>query len=272
MNCKKCGAPLSKDDLICKNCGEVVDSIKTNNQDTENNQTVAVPVKEEKKEAREHKRSGSNVVTKIILIILILAIGGILLYFALPEIKTILGINEDNNNNTNIPVKTTNTIYYQGYSLELPNNYKFLIGTKYLTITNSGETWALTVKIIDKDYDQIMDMKDDITEMYSSSNITLSNMSEKTINNKDFITMELEKNATKFLLALTKYNDKIFVFSLNDRNNANGYNYNVLESMVPVILNTKQVDQTTVFYSNEDNTYIKEIENMAPLFEEIIEQ
>ena len=262
MNCRKCGSELFEGDVFCPNCGEPV---KANVQAERN-----MGGREEREQDYNNTQSkGINLVVLILIIVLVIAlIGGII--FAIVKLTSKDTDNTKNVVSTNTVSETNNTIVsnvnypngqvennvsyykvkYNNFTLSIPDNMEYYLGTDGLNIANEEETWVTQLSIIDGNFMNLKSKLSTLTNYYTQKGLTVVKGPElKNINGQELVTTEISYQQENMLVTFHRLNSMNMAISVII-NQANGFDYDVLEKISTIVASAKFEQESTNIKGN----------------------
>lgn len=277
MNCKNCGAPLVAGDMFCKNCGakvEVVDSTNSNfesNVQVDKNQvgfenTNNGPIYGNNNMGGFNpnlqgnnmnnnsnynpnmqgtpKRNNTGVIIGIII--------AVVLFLAATIIGTVVLVKVLKNNSSSgtIPsgisttTGTTDTNEIAGSKIKV-GNFTYTIpydmvakqqASDVLQITNSKSAWGAVLKSEISNFEKIKLNRNSLKDFggYKINNVKL-----QTLNGIEFVTAECQLGGVKAVLGIAKLNSTYCIAAVVMDLKNDGYNYELLEKIVPIIKSAK---------------------------------
>jgi hypothetical protein len=207
------------------------------------------PVIEDKKDLKEKKSSHGlfNIVTFILIVLLLISV--------IANCFLLMGNSKENEEVDDTPVvsATNQTIYFNGYKVEVPSNWITTTNkdVNYITLMDSTENWAVTLNVAPNTNASAISDKtsiENITKAFGASKYLFTSDYSKTVDGKDFyifkgkyydysvyiITSSLD--STNAVIADLKFKGEVDDEVLN----------NVLSS-----LKTVSVKDLTTFYKND---------------------
>lgn len=210
---------------------------------------IVTPVTEDKKDAKEKKSNHGlfNILTFILIVLLLISV--------IANCFLLMGNGKENEEVDDTPVvsATNQTIYFNGYKVEVPSNWITTTNkdVNYITLMDSTENWALTLNVAPNTNAIAISDKasiENITKAFGASKYLFTSDYSKTVDGKDFyifkgkyydysvyiITSSLD--STNAIIADLKFKGEVDDDVLN----------NVLSS-----LKTVSVKDLTTFYKND---------------------
>lgn len=213
---------------------------------------IATPVTEDKKEVKDVKEKKSNhglfnILTFILIVLLLISV--------IANCFLLMGNSKENEEVDDTPVvsSTNQTIYFNGYKVEVPSNWITTTNkdVNYITLMDSTENWAVTLNVAPNTNASAISDKtsiENITKAFGASKYLFTSDYSKTVDGKDFyifkgkyydysvyiITSSLD--STNAVIADLKFKGEVDDEVLN----------NVLSS-----LKTVSVKDLTTFYKND---------------------
>ncbi len=148
---------------------------------------IVTPVVEDKKEAKEKKNTHGlfNIVTFILIVLLLISV--------IANCFLLMGNSKENQEVDDTPVvSTTNqTIYFNGYKVEVPSNWITTTNkdVNYITLMDSTENWAFTLNVAPNTNASAISDKtsiENITKAFGSNKYLFTSDYSKTVDGKDF--------------------------------------------------------------------------------------
>ena len=201
MYCKNCGSQLKDGDKFCQNCGVAIgDSPMENisndtnlNQEEISNEPVetnaevnATPVYNQPVNNEAVPAKKSNALFIVIIVILVFAVGGLILYIVLKDEP------KPNNPVPNNPapnsVETTKTLKYGGYEFVVPAGFEISEKDGYTGFSNS-EMVILINQIIDSPYETVkaINLNTLKSKLETNSGMRVTAYDYRTIGSKELI-------------------------------------------------------------------------------------
>lgn len=220
MNCKKCGALLEENNKICKNCG-------TNNEDKPN-------FRYQKSEPKQVVIMPNDKKTTMWMAVGIMVLAAIGIAYAVFNRCEACPTCEDLTP-TNLAT-TSYKIKLSGYDVILKDSYKYAVEGNTLYVSDAKDNWGLSLYVVEGTYKSLLERQEKLEENMTLDGYTIKEMTEKTINNHQFLIIEAERTSTKALFALTAVTDaEVGVIVAQIYNITNIYDYSTLEEMAPTI-------------------------------------
>ncbi len=148
---------------------------------------IVTPITEDKKDIKEKKSNYGlfNIVTFILIILLLISV--------IANCFLLMGNSKENEeiNDTSVVSTTNQTIYFNGYKVEVPSNW-ITATTKdvnYITLMDSTENWAVTLNVASNtNASAISDQTsiENITKAFGSNKYLFTSDYSKTVDGKDF--------------------------------------------------------------------------------------
>lgn len=291
MNCPKCGSPLNPGDEFCRNCGFRIPTNQnsSNAQGAQNNVTAPNPNMNGSINTNSNMNQGtpnmgdtnfggntygsnsapkksSNVGLIILVIVLILAIVGILVYFLVVK-KPAPTINEnppenqtsnqvaDNKPGTTPTIQKTASykVKVGNITYHIPGEYIYeTLSDGSIVITNDSGEIAANIAITEGSFNKLEDNLDQLSTIFQESvisTVTLKPAEIKKANGNDVITIEMTDGSDNEVLAFFKVNSMYYGVA-----EIRNINYTVDYSM----LNDLESIMSSVEISDNSASFIKE--------------
>lgn len=124
------------------------------------------------------------------------------------------------------------------YIYKIPESFKYDKTSNGLLIYSEDSTWRIYIRNEIALYDNLAEAKTSIKESLNTQNITVNDIKEMKINNKNYVTIEGTTKTVNRLIAFTSGdNDNVFFIEIVDVDN--NYNYDLLEVAQDIINNAK---------------------------------
>ncbi len=224
--CRNCGSQLSENEMFCKKCGMQVN----NNQEVYNNY------------------SSNNVPKRTNNALKVVIVGGIILFIiiiiAVGVYLTYIKKDSSNDYNDNNPIEDkeksilTNKVSFEGFTIDIPNNYSYEIEGTTLSFNNNSGTWYAGVQVVNSDYNLLVTNKNQIISSIQSRGYEVGTYDQKTYSGMPCIVMETVGMGQKMIMSYVKINSsKVFVVSVV--NMFKDYDYDLLADIVKILSTVK---------------------------------
>ena len=281
MKCEKCGNENSIEDKFCTKCGEKLTSnelqelpserevkadleehietideekVETNDDDNveelepqeEENKEEAVseqPIEEKPEEPVVSKKKTNYFQYVAIILIVSLIVGGIVYFSMSVSLKKYQELSIKN--------ATYNLVKLDGFTYKIPQEYSYEKDTQYISITDKDESWIIQIGSTKASYDILKNNKALLQSTFKEDGITASAPTIKNIKDKEYLTLELNENNKKSLVAYSKFNS-MYINVVLVRNTSNEYDYNKLD-IANKIINTATFNDEEL--NVEDETF-----------------
>ena len=200
MPCKNCGFIVNDTDEVCPSCGALLKDLEDSELKEEPEAKLPPEVNRHPKEVKiegypifkmptETKKKNHTILYVLIGIILILGLVLSIMNLKNSYTKYKESKAEDNN------------IRYSGYLFDIPDDYHIYNSLDGLTITNKNEDVAYTIQLISNTFILCLNDKEKLASEYEKQGFEVSNIQEKTVQDNDYLTMELKKDDNSLLVA-----------------------------------------------------------------------
>lgn len=244
MKCEKCGYENSLEDKFCTKCGNELSVNELQELPSDNKEEVLEevevpteekveePKEEEKKDEKkdEKKEETPQVITpkkKInifqyiaIILVVSLLVGGIVYFsmsFSLNKYKEMAAKNI-----------TYNEVRLNGFTYKIPQDYSYEKDADYISITDKDESWIIQIGSTKSSYDVLKTNKAMLQQAFTADGITATTPKIQNVKDKEYLTLELDENSKKSLVAYSKFNS-LYINVVLVRNTNNDYDYDKLE-------------------------------------------
>ena len=256
MKCEKCGNENSIEDKFCTKCGAELttselqelpsEKEKTN---VEDNIEELEPNEDETKEELVQEQSIEEIKTEepvvpkkktnyfqyiTILLIVSLIVGGIVYFSMSVSLKKYQELSIKNSN--------YNEVKLAGFTYKIPQEYSYEKDSDYVSITDKDESWIIQLGSTKSSYDILKSNKTLLQTTFKNDGIIASVPKIKTIKDKEYLTIELNENNNKSLVAYSKFNS-MYLNIVLVRNTNNDYDYDKLEIANKIINNSTFNDE-----------------------------
>lgn len=271
MNCSKCGNVLNPTETFCPKCGQPV-----NVQNTETtNQTIGTPQPAPQQAPQpamnnpynQGQQPKKNTGFIIIIVILILAIIGVVLYFVLGNKDNTTGdtnttVDNGTGDNNTQPTTVdnggnTNTYTYKNYEFQTPAGYEHMEheGGLYYVDRNNKVVVAI-ISILPYSYQELLDSKDELKNS-SNDSYTIENIVEETHGGTEWLKVVTTSNGKTINQYFTKLDDYNIVqlLYLNEGNTKT--EEQILSDFVSVFANAKYVGSSGFNKNDSDDKKIE---------------
>lgn len=262
MKCEKCGNENSTEDKYCTKCGnelnnnelqelpmdskedEVLEESTNEQEKVEEQQIEETPIEEKtteekienKEEVKEIKpRKRMNLLQYFAIIAIVSFIVGGIVYFStsisLKKYKQLAL-----KNSPYVEVKL------DGFTYKIPQEYNYEKDSDYISITDKNEQWIIQIGSTKSSYDILKSNKALLQSTFEKDGIGASIPKIQNIKDKEYLTLELDENSKKSLVAYSKFNS-MFINVVLVRNTSNSYDYDKLEIANDIINNSTFNDE-----------------------------
>lgn len=135
---------------------------------------------------------------------------------------------------------------------KIPSNFIYTQIENGIEISDENETWIADIGPIAVEYADIRTYAKHIKTTYTKAKFKVSDIQTKTLNNREYMTMECTKGGQSILIAFASANSKT-THLIIVKNKDNTIDYKILEEIATVLNNTKTNDNG-VEIKTEDTT------------------
>jgi len=252
MKCEKCGHENTIDDKFCTECGaeltttselqdlpvepeEIKEEVKEETLAEEPQEEVIeeVPVEEpqeetpvveetkpeEPKEKKPKKKMNFFQYITVILIVSLI-VGGIVYFSMSFSLKKYQELSIKNAPYTEVKLS--------GFTYKIPQEYSYEKDADYVSVMDKDESWIIQIGSTKSSYDILKNNKALLQETFKNDGITATAPQVKNIKDKEYLTLELDENSKKSIVAYSKFNS-MYINVVLIRNTNNEYDYDKLE-------------------------------------------
>ena len=262
MKCEKCGNENSTEDKYCTRCGNELNSNElqelpmdskedevleesTNEQErVEEQQIEETPIEEKtteeqiekKEEVKEIKpRKRMNLLQYFAIIAIVSFIVGGIVYFS-------TSISLKKYKQLALKKSPYVEVKLDGFTYKIPQEYNYEKDSDYISITDKNEQWIIQIGSTKSSYDILKSNKALLQSTFEKDGIGASVPKIQNIKDKEYLTLELDENSKKSLVAYSKFNS-MFINVVLVRNTSNSYDYDKLEIANDIINNSTFNDE-----------------------------
>ena len=185
------------------------------------------------------KKSGGGLKFVFVGIVIVAAIFGGLYFF---------NSSKDKGETTTVSQNTSKSykVKYNGFTFSFPEDYVYEEDKEegLLLVGDEVGSWVVELSVEQGSFARIKENKNMLPTNCQSNGFTCSTVSEKSVGETEFVTMEITSNGQKALLAFAKINAMYYVV-LTAMNQDNEYDYSLLNKIAPVI-NSAESDSSAV--------------------------
>ncbi len=182
---------------------------------------------EEPEEIEEIKRSNIGLIIAIIIIIFLLIVS---IFFGYQYIKN--KKSEAEIEKTNGAQQNLYRINFEGYQLDIPQDYIYYVSGDKLYVSDSQNTWYAAIQIVEKSYEEINTNK--AIERFRKLGYHIALAEEKNISNRKYYAVELQSGTKYALVAYSKADaNHLFAFTAYNPNFA--IDYAILENISSIL-------------------------------------
>lgn len=262
MKCEKCGNENSTEDKYCTKCGnelnnnelqelpmdskedEVLEESTNEQEKVEEQQIEETPIeertteekienKEEVKEIKPRKRM--NLLQYFAIIAIVSFIVGGIVYFS-------TSISLKKYKQLALKKSPYVEVKLDGFTYKIPQEYNYEKDSDYISITDKNEQWIIQIGSTKSSYDILKSNKALLQSTFEKDGIGASVPKIQNIKDKEYLTLELDENSKKSLVAYSKFNS-MFINVVLVRNTSNSYDYDKLEIANDIINNSTFNDE-----------------------------
>jgi len=252
MKCEKCGFENSLEDKFCTKCGNELNTSELQQLPSDNNVEELVieekPVEEKQEEVQEEKKEEIpeevnvkvpkkkiNLVQYVAIILVVSLVVGSIVYFS-------MSVSLKKYKEVSIKNSPYNEVKLDGFTYKIPQEYSYEKDKDYISITNKDESWIIQLGSTKSSYDTLKSNKAILQEAFLKDGIKASIPKVENINDKEYLTLELDENSKKSLVAYSKFNS-MYINVVLVRNINNDYDYDKLEIANSIINNSTFNDE-----------------------------
>ncbi len=256
MKCEKCGFENSLEDKFCTKCGNELNTSELQQLPSDNNVEELVleekPVEEKQEETVEEVQEEQqevipeeenvkvpkkkiNLVQYVAIILVVSLVVGSIVYFS-------MSVSLKKYKELSIKNSTSNEVKLDGFTYKIPQEYSYEKDKDYISITNKDESWVIQIGSTKSSYDTLKSNKALLQEAFLKDGIKSSVPKVENIKDKEYLTLELDENSKKSLVAYSKFNS-MYINVVLVRNINNDYDYDKLEIANSIINNSTFNDE-----------------------------
>lgn len=144
----------------------------------------------------------------------------------------------DNSNNNsyggNTQSNSTKSVYFKGFTFEVPASYVHEIDGDMFSFGNSADTWYAGVQVLTVEYSRLISNKNQVIARIEGNDYKVNTYNQKTYSGMECIIMEVDGFGQKMLVGYVKANSsKVFVVSV--ANLYKDYDYSLFEDTIKVL-------------------------------------
>ena len=299
MNCSNCGNNLSPQDITCPKCNTPVGQAtqQVNNPATENTDVPVLlpdavntpqeepkietpmvskplvseePVKEEKPveeldtntvqsrskveiKPMERFNKQFNIYKAAFLVLLVVvSVGG----------GVTFGLHAKSNSRASeeLAIKNSYNIRIGDITYKIPGNFVYTQITDGIEVSNADETWTSDIGPLAVAYADIRTYAKSIQTTYKNYNYKVSEIQTKTLNDREYMTMEVTKDNQSILIAFSNATSNM-THLITVKNKDNTMDYKALESIATILNNSKVNDNGVGIKTPKTNLDFNTIKN-----------
>lgn len=256
MKCEKCGFENSLEDKFCTKCGNELNASELQQLPSDNNVEELVleekPVEEKQEETVEKVQEEKqeeipeevnvkvpkkkiNLFQYVAIILVVSLVVGSIVYFS-------MSVSLKKYKELSIKNSTYNEVKLDGFTYKIPQEYTYEKDKDYISITNKDESWVIQIGSTKSSYDTLKSNKALLQDAFLKDGIKSSVPKVENIKDKEYLTIELDENSKKSLVAYSKFNS-MYINVVLVRNINNDYDYDKLEIANSIINNSTFNDE-----------------------------
>ena len=256
MKCEKCGFENSLEDKFCTKCGNELNASELQQLPSDNNVEELVleekPVEEKQEETVEKVQEEKqeeipeevnikvpkkkiNLFQYVAIILVVSLVVGSIVYFS-------MSVSLKKYKELSIKNSTYNEVKLDGFTYKIPQEYTYEKDKDYISITNKDESWVIQIGSTKSSYDTLKSNKALLQDAFLKDGIKSSVPKVENIQDKEYLTLELDENSKRSLVAYSKFNS-MYINVVLVRNINNDYDYDKLEIANSIINNSTFNDE-----------------------------
>ena len=270
MKCEKCGHENTLEDKFCVKCGNELstselqelpsDNKEDKVEELEEAKEETIEPKEEEKKEEEQKpivipKKKMNIFQYFAIILVVSLIVGGIVYFSMSfSLNKYKELSAKNNAYTEVRL--------DGFTYKIPQDYSYEKDSDYISITDKDESWIIQIGSTKSSYDILKTNKSMLQQAFAKDGIIASAPKVQNVKDKEYLTLELDENSKKSLVAYSKFNS-LYINVVLVRTTNNDFDYDKLEIANKIIndatFNDEEVQIADESFDVDDviNTTIK---------------
>lgn len=255
MNCTNCGNLLTPEDRFCKNCGTpannpgpVTNNMMNNSGMPNNQQMNGMGYYPQQMPGNKQNKSVIIAIIVGVVVVALLIVGIILIPKLIDKPGNNGGGGTTDDPSVSVSFKTpgvattqTYKVDFSGFTFTLPETMDYEIESDTLSIGDKERTWLVQLLLGEGSFDTIKQNKFKIQDNFIQEGFSAKPAELKTINGKEYVTVELGLEGKEIVGAYTKMGPITFAW-IACYNQDGTVDYNILNEITPVIASAKYKD------------------------------
>ena len=197
-----------------------IEELETKEEENKEDIVQEQPTEDKKEEQTVPKKKTNYFQYVAIILIVSLIVGGIVYFSMSVSLKKYQELSIKNS--------TYNEVKLAGFTYKIPQEYSYEKGSEYISITDKDESWIIQLGSTKASYDLLKNNKALLQSTFKNDGIIASVPTIKNIKDKEYLTLELNENSKKSLVAYSKFNS-MYINVVLVRNTSNNYDYDKLD-------------------------------------------
>ena len=275
MFCKNCGATLGDNEAFCKNCGAPVVSEapvaeqpvveepvqQPMQQPVQQSVQQQVPPQQNYQQQAPKKNNTALIICLAIaaFMLVVFIVGAIVISSIVieaseavkdtkDEVTEVITPKDDSSSKTPSASKTstkkanTYKVTYGGYTFRVPDDVVSFEEEGLLALTDEDETWVAMLQVEDASFAKVKANVNSLSDSYASEGFVVDSTDTKTIEDVEFVILNMEYTGTKMTFAICKASAGK-VFFVVTYNIDNEYDEDTLKEIAKVVSTAELSDE-----------------------------
>ena len=149
-----------------------------------------------------------------------------------------------------VAIKNSYNVRIGNITYKIPSNYMYTQIENGIEVSDKDETWIADIGPMTVNYNDIRTYAKSISDLYTKYKYKVSEIQTKTLNGREYMTMEVTRDSQSILIAFSNANSTI-THLIIVKNKDNTIDYKALEEVANVLNNSKVNDNGVEIRTNE---------------------